>query len=95
MTQADLAGHNSTWEKPISSTYGGLRLWECPPNGQGIAALIALNLLNYFDLPTDPLDANRLHLEIEAMRLAFADTGWYVTDPQAAGILDLLEEAGF
>ena len=81
MTVEDLAAHCSTWEKPVSTTYQGLRLWECPPNGQGITALIALNLLEGFDLPADPLSADRLHLEIEALRLAFADTRWYVADP--------------
>jgi gamma-glutamyltranspeptidase/glutathione hydrolase len=81
MTMADLAVHNSTWDEPISTTYDGLRLWECPPNGQGIAAILALNLLEGFDLPHDPLDPLRLHLEIEAMRLAFADTRWFVADP--------------
>lgn len=86
MTRADLAQHTSTWDEPISTTYGGLRLWECPPNGQGIAALIALNLLEGFDLPADPLDPQRLHLEIEAMRLAFADTRWYVTDPAMVNV---------
>ncbi|MBI4732761.1 MAG: gamma-glutamyltransferase family protein [Chloroflexi bacterium] len=86
MTQEDLAAHISTWDGPISTTYGGLRLWECPPNGQGIAALIALNLLEGFDLPADPIDPQRLHLEIEAMRLAFADTRWYVTDPAVVNI---------
>ncbi len=82
MTVADLAAHSSTWDTPISATYGGLRLWECPPNGQGLAALMALNILAGFELATDPLDAGRLHLEIEALRLAFADTRWYVADPQ-------------
>ena len=77
----DMATHTSTWDEPISTTYGALRLWECPPNGQGIAALIALNLLEGFELPPDPLGADRLHLEIEALRLAFADTRWYVADP--------------
>ena len=77
----DLAVHASTWEKPISTTYRGLRLWECPPNGQGITALIALNLLERFELPTELLGADRLHLEIEALRLAFADARWYVADP--------------
>ena len=81
MQMADLAAHTSSWEMPISVVYGDLRLWECPPNGQGIAALIALNLLEGFDLPADPLAAQRLHLEIEVMRLAFADTNWYVADP--------------
>jgi gamma-glutamyltranspeptidase / glutathione hydrolase len=81
MELSDLAAHVSTWDAPISTTYAGLRLWECPPNGQGIAALIALNVLEGFTLPQDPLDPQRLHLEIEALRLAFADTAWYVTDP--------------
>jgi len=81
----DLAVHTSTWENPISTTYRGLRLWECPPNGQGITALIALNLLERFDLPTEPLSAERLHLEIEALRLAFADARWYVADPSYRG----------
>jgi gamma-glutamyltranspeptidase/glutathione hydrolase len=78
---ADLADHVSTWDKPVSTSYAGLRLWECPPNGQGITALLALNLLEGFDLPSDPLSADRMHLEIEALRLAFIDTTWYVTDP--------------
>jgi len=82
MTVDDLAAHRSTWDEPISATYGGLRLWECPPNGQGLTALIALNILASFDLPADPLSADRLHLEIEALRLAFADTRWYVADPR-------------
>jgi gamma-glutamyltranspeptidase/glutathione hydrolase len=78
----DLASHHSTWDEPISTTYRGLRIWECPPNGQGLAALLALNLLEGFDLAEfDPLSPERLHLEIEALRLAFADTRWYVADP--------------
>ena len=83
MTVEDLAAHQSTWDEPISVTYRGLRIWECPPNGQGLAALLALNILEGFDLaPLDPLSAERLHLEIEAMRLAFADARWYIADPQ-------------
>ena len=83
LTVEDLASHHSTWDEPISTTYRGLRIWECPPNGQGLAALLALNMLEGFDLASlDPLSPERLHLEIEAMRLAFADTRWYVADPQ-------------
>ncbi len=79
---ADLAAHTSTWEQPVYITYRGLRIWECPPNGQGLAALLALNILEGFDLAAlPPLSVERLHLEIEAMRLAFADAGWYVADP--------------
>ncbi len=87
MTTDDLAAHTSTWEEPISITYRGFRVYECPPNGQGITALIALNLLEGFDLSSlDPISANRLHLEIEAMRLAFADARWYVSDPKFSNI---------
>ncbi len=83
VTVEDLAAHVSTWEKPVSVTYRGNRVYECAPNGQGLAALIAFNLLEGYDLPSLPtLSADRLHLEIEAMRLAFADARWYVSDPQ-------------
>ncbi len=82
MTPEDLACHFSTWEEPISIPYRGMRIWECPPNGQGLTALLALNILEGFDLASmDPLSAERLHLEIEAMRLAFADTRYFVADP--------------
>jgi gamma-glutamyltranspeptidase/glutathione hydrolase len=74
--------HFSTWEQPIHTTYRLLRIWEIPPNGQGLTALLALNILEDFDLAKMPaLSANRLHLEIEALRLAFADTRWFVADP--------------
>ena len=82
MTVADLAEHTSTWEEPASVTFGDYRIHECPPNGQGITALLAFNLLEGFDLAgMDPLSPERLHLEIEALRLAFADARWYVSDP--------------
>jgi len=82
LTEADLAAHHSTWDEPISTTYHGLHIWECPPNGQGLTALLALNILEHYDLAKMPaLGAKRLHLIIEALRLAFADTRWYVTDP--------------
>jgi len=87
MSTEDLASHGSTWEEPISVTYRGLRVYECPPNGQGITALIALNLLEGFDLAAlKSLSAERLHLMIEALRLAFADSRWYVTDPKFSNI---------
>ncbi len=82
MAEGDLAAHQSTWEQPVSISYRGLRIWECPPNGQGLTALLGLNILEGFDLAAlPPLSAERLHLEIEALRLAFADTRWYVADP--------------
>ena len=82
MTMEDLACHSSTWEEPISTSYRGFNIWECAPNGQGITALIALNILEGFDLTAlEPLSPERLHLEIEAMRLAFADARQYISDP--------------
>ena len=84
LSEADLAAHTSSWQQPIQTTYCGLRLWECPPNGQGLAALLALNILEELDLASwHPLSAERLHLCIEAMRLAFADTRWHVADPES------------
>ena len=83
MSTEDLASHTSTWDEPISVTYRGLRVYECPPNGQGITALIALNILEGFDLSAlTSLSTERLHLVIEALRLAFADSRWYVADPK-------------
>lgn len=82
LSEDDLASHVSTWESPISVTYRGLRVYECPPNGQGITALLALNILDGYDLSSLPsLSTERMHLMIEAMRLAFADARWYVADP--------------
>ena len=83
LTQADLAQHASTWENPIATQYRHLRLWECPPNGQGLVALLAMNILAGYDLAAlPPLSPQRLHLQIEALRLAFADARRYVADPQ-------------
>lgn len=87
MTPEDLAVHESTWDEPVSTSYRGMRVWECPPNGQGITALIALNLLEGFELKgQDPLSSARWHLLIEALRLAFADTRWYVADPRVSKV---------
>ncbi|MCC6805201.1 MAG: gamma-glutamyltransferase [Anaerolineae bacterium] len=97
MTLDDLKNHRSTWEDPISTEYRGIRVYECPPNGQGIAALQALNVAEAFDLASLPWDSpERLHLMIEAMRLAFADARQYVadlaTDPAP---IDWLLSAGY
>ncbi len=83
MSAADLAEHHSDWDESISVSFGEYRIHECPPNGQGLTALLAFNLLEGFDLAEmAPLSTERLHLAIEALRLAFADSRWYVTDPQ-------------
>jgi len=95
MSLEDLASHTSTWEEPISVDYRGLRVYECPPNGQGITALIALNILKGFDIGSlVPLSTECLHLLIEAVRLAFADSRWYVADPKFSNlpIQELLSE---
>jgi gamma-glutamyltranspeptidase/glutathione hydrolase len=82
MSEADLAAHTSTWEEPISVAYRGYRVYECPPNGQGLAALVALRLLDGFDIgDSELLSAPALHLQIEGLRLAFTDARWHVADP--------------
>ena len=87
MSLEDLASHTSTWEEPISVEYRGLRVYECPPNGQGITALLALNILEGFELSAlAPLSAERLHLLIEALRLGFADSRWYVADRKFSAV---------
>ncbi|GAB4547641.1 MAG: gamma-glutamyltransferase [Anaerolineae bacterium] len=81
MTHQDLAGHRSTWHAPVKTDYRGLTVYECPPNGQGLAALLALNIAGGWDLGGLAWDdPERLHLMVEAMRLAFADARRYVAD---------------
>jgi gamma-glutamyltranspeptidase / glutathione hydrolase len=87
MSPDDLAAHRSTWDEPISVGYRGVRVWECPPNGQGLAALIALGILDGLDLAALPgLSAERWHLVVEAVRLAFADAIAFVADPSASDV---------
>ena len=82
MTEADLAAHEFNWVEPIAQTYRGYTVHEIPPNGQGIAALVALGILERLPVEqTAPDSAQRLHLQIEAMRLAFADVYAHVADP--------------
>lgn len=82
LTTTDLATHQPLWVQPICTTYRDLTVWEIPPNGQGIAALIALNILEGFDLDRYPRDSvTSFHWQIEAMKLAFADAYQQVADP--------------
>ena len=84
MTEEDLAAHKCDWTDPLAIEYRGYQLHEMPPNSQGIAALIALGILRYHDIAALPVDsADSLHLQIEAMKLAFADVWREVADPAA------------
>jgi gamma-glutamyltranspeptidase/glutathione hydrolase len=87
LTLKDLESHHSDWVDPISIDFQNSRIWECPPNGQGLAALIGLNILNQVDLAsiseTSPL---RYHFQIEAMRLAFSDAWAFIGDPEFSSI---------
>jgi len=87
LTADDLAAHTATWEAPISTTYRDLQVLEHPPNGQGLAALVALNIIEGYDLGgMDYFDPARWHLMIEAMRLAMSDAGRYVADPAVTDV---------
>ncbi len=82
MRASDFAAYAPRWVEPIGQDYLGHRLHEIPPNGQGIAALIALGILRHFDLHGLAPDSTAAqHLQIEAMKLAFADVYRYVSDP--------------
>jgi len=84
MSAQDLAGYRAEWVEPIGQDYRGHRLHEIPPNGQGIAALIALGILGEFDMASMPVDSPQSqHVQIEAMKLAFADVYRYVAEPGA------------
>jgi gamma-glutamyltranspeptidase / glutathione hydrolase len=79
---SDFAAYQPEWVKPIGKNYRGYTLHEIPPNGQGIAALIALGILDKFDLGARAVDGvDSQHLQIEAMKLAFADVYRYVAEP--------------
>jgi gamma-glutamyltranspeptidase/glutathione hydrolase len=84
MTAADFAAFQPEWVTPIAQDYRGHTLHEIPPNGQGIAAQIALGMLQHFDIASLPVDsAASQHLQLEAMKLAFADVYRWVGDSRA------------
>jgi gamma-glutamyltranspeptidase/glutathione hydrolase len=83
----DFKDHTSTWVEPVSADYRGYRVWELPPNGQGIAALQILNILNGFDIAgMGPGSADYLHSFIEAKKLVFEDRARYYADPEFADV---------
>ncbi|AXF03467.1 gamma-glutamyltransferase family protein [Paraburkholderia hospita] len=87
MTFDDLRNYQPEWVEPIGKDYRGYTVHEIPPNGQGIAALIALGILEQFDVASLKLDGiESQHLQIEAMKLAFADVYRYVADPRSMDV---------
>ncbi|HEY2775506.1 MAG TPA: gamma-glutamyltransferase family protein [Candidatus Binatia bacterium] len=92
----DLAEHRADWIEPIAIDFAGVRVHEIPPNGQGIAALMALGILSHTEVRELDVDSgDSLHLQIEAMKLAFADVHRCVADADAMRIKtgDLLDDA--
>jgi gamma-glutamyltranspeptidase / glutathione hydrolase len=96
LTLDDLSAYRPEWVTPIQRDYAGHTVHELPPNGQGIAALMALGMLEQFDIGSfAPDSADSLHLQMEAMKLAFADTYRWVADSRwmgKVGAADLLDD---
>ena len=83
LSEEDLSTHETVWVEPISTDYRGVRVYEIPPPGQGIAALEMLNILEGFDLGAlGPESAERIHLEVEAKKLAYRDLYEAIGDPE-------------
>lgn len=86
-TMEDFANAKGEYVKPISTNFRGYDVYQCPPNGQGVIALLLLNILQGVDIDgPNPLTLDRLHTEIEAGRLAYRDRNLYVGDPNMADI---------
>ncbi|MEB2581918.1 gamma-glutamyltransferase family protein [Burkholderia anthinoferrum] len=87
LTEADLRAYRPEWVEPIGKRFGRHTIHEIPPNGQGIAALIALGIAEHAGVTEWPVDSvDSQHLQIEAMKLAFADVYRYVADPRAMDV---------
>jgi gamma-glutamyltranspeptidase / glutathione hydrolase len=87
MTAEDLEDFSAEWVEPISTTYRGWKVYELPPNGQGMAALEMLNIIEQFSpAKAGPLSGEELHKKIEAMKLAYADLARYNADPRFAKV---------
>ena len=93
-TEKDFREFQTEWVEPISVRYRGYDVFEMPPNGHGITALMALNILKGLDLPAERDSALSYHLQLEAIKLAFADTKKYVADPRymRTKVSDLLSD---
>ena len=87
LSYKDFEDHTSVWVDPLSTTYRGYRVWELPPNGQGIAVLQMLNILEGFDFSKIEYgSAEHIHLFVEAKKLAYEDRAKYYADPGFAKI---------
>lgn len=87
LSYEDLAAHKSEWVEPVSTNYRGYDVWELPPNGQGIATLQILNILENFDVASMGFgSAEYMHLFIEAKKLAFEDRARYYADPDFSDV---------
>jgi len=92
----DLAGHESTWTEPIHTRYRGVGVAEHPPNGQGLAALVGLNLLARLGPAASPTSALDWHRRIEAVKLAYTDRDAFIADPEHAHVpVKALLDAGY
>jgi len=82
LSYEDMAAHHGEWVAPVSTNYRGVDVWELPPNGQGIAALQMLNVLEGYDFSKIPFGSpEHVHLLVEAKKLAFADRARWYADP--------------
>jgi gamma-glutamyltranspeptidase/glutathione hydrolase len=97
LSAGDFAQHTSTWDDPISTVYRGVQVFECPPNGQGIVALMALNILEGLDLRSMGYgSAAYYHHIIEALKLAFADGFAHIADPSRSAVpIEQMLEKGY
>ena len=87
LTNEDMSNYNPEWVTPVSTNYRGYDVWELPPNGQGIAALQILNILENYDISSMTLDsAEYIHLFTEAKKLAYEDRAKYYADPNFSNI---------
>ncbi len=87
MSLEDLAEHSAEWVAPMAVKYRDVYLHEIPPNGQGLAALMVMGILNQFDLSQYPVDsADSIHLQIEAMKIAFAEAYRHIADIDAMAV---------
>ena len=90
-TEEDFAARKAEYVEPIRADYRGYTVFECPPNGVGVVALLILNMLEGFEPPEDPLSPDRMHRLVEATRLAYRDRNAFVADPADAEVpLDML-----